>query len=1158
MPSFDPDAYLKKKKDFNPDEYLKKKLTPYGVDQEPVKPKVVYEPKGRPATAAAYALGEGVTLDNLDEIIASGRSLFSPEKYDELVAEQESFRKKLEEENPTVSAVSKFGSYAIPGMAATKLLKPATALGRLGIEAGIGATQGLGTAESMEEVPGSMAIGAGAGVLGQGIIEKAAPLARKGIGKASDTFSNIFLNTPTEVSQALRKDPRYLDNVMEIPEIADEAVRRLGRTKGQVRGLSEQALETLRPEPIQNKMQILQRFDELPEKYGIRGTEDFPESKAILNEIELARNAIINAQTETDIRNILRRLGDKANFTTPSGDAINAIRKEMRSTVSQGLKEVNPQYAQAMEPLAQQTRALERGTKILSPEVEDGRLTPRDITSSRVESLMRDLGKDKKIRSRQAIEEIYPGFEEELRRQQIARRAEGGVQSGSRNIMGTTLGVGGLGEGLNYATGLNVPPGVISGGAAMAGSVIDKYGRTLGAKIAKAGGRAGRFLNKYGHLFKEGTNRELTHSILMGTDPEYKKAFMELGDANFSDPATSANLVGSALLGSDLTRMTAGVGAGIGSAMEGGSFQEGMESRYKQLGESQGQLEGVLSMLGTALPTGRAGGVASKIIRGAQSLDEIMSETGKQKNAPNLMNITMPSGDKFGSRIKDAEKAGKKLHEQVLPSGNIIKVPEGYAGNHVIKGWIEHPSLGKHTTFEFKRDKDGLWSLDHNFRNDLVKDDPLAKGSSTELRNLAAKLLGGIGSDQQGRTSKIAQRSYFRDKEALPTSPDLRSGPDAKFFTPGSKAQKKKFEEAFQKSYGEKIDKEKIAEGSTPEAQERLRTQKDFELQKNIQKRIMEAMNDPRYADIHRTAEKEAQRDIEQHIRDIKATGRATLIPYFSVTENPRLSQLMHLSGNPEKLIRAQYVLNAYEDNLKRIAQAEQANRQRRIDQSQFLNRLRQEPQFEFMRQTARDIIEQGMQNRIRSIEAGDEVARVRGDYQDLGTRAYDMSLLSELDKASPLERDQAKLNFLVESKKLRDEPLIERRLDEARTSDRIRRAQQQNVPLREHLLKAAKKDIENYTPMQSFDPSLYDNERLIKEATIDELKRRMNMLKQIYDYRRKTGSSPINRELLNDFRFLEGINFDYRMSITDMDIAYARYQAAKRRLERLQSEGKK
>jgi hypothetical protein len=68
--------------------------------------------------------------------------------------------------------------------------------------------------------------------------------------------------------------------------------------------------------------------------------------------------------------------------------------------------------------------------------------------------------------------------------------------------------------------------GAVSG--ALLGGVIDIYGRNVGAAIARAGGAAGRFMDKYGDLFKRSANKELTHQILLETDPEYKQEFLRL------------------------------------------------------------------------------------------------------------------------------------------------------------------------------------------------------------------------------------------------------------------------------------------------------------------------------------------------------------------------------------------------------------------------------------------------------------------------------------------------------------------------------------------------------------------------------------------------------------------------------------------------------
>jgi len=822
VPSFDPDSYLKKQKDFNPDAYLQKQQLPIGKDIEPESaPRISFGPDVPILEALAKSYGQGVTLDNIEEILAGAKSTLGEKSYEDYLAEEERRMQEIEQERPLTSFVGRTGGYLTTGGLARGLVKPATRLGTAAMEAGLGAIQGYGSAESDEDKLSSMLEG---GALGGGLsagFDVAGKAIRSGAGKASDLFSDVILNTPKPVSQALRKDPKYLDDVAELDEISENLAAKLRGSQASVRGMNEQAIGTLANRPLQNKAQVVSDLEELPGRMSLTGVEDYPENQAILNEIERARNVVMNAENERELKNLLTTLGRKADFGTPGGSAINSVRKQIRGIVNRGLKEQNPEYAAAMLPLAKQTRALEAGVKESRVGLEDGMFVPSNRTVSRLETLMNSIDKSKNQIARSDLERVYPGLEEALRKQKLFRQSQGGTQTGSRNVNLGGFGLGGAGEAINAVTGLNVPPGIIFGTSALAGGVIDKYGRSLGSAIAKAGGRAGKFLDKYGDMFKTSANKEATHQFLIETDPEYRDAYLEL-ERGFNDPASLANLVGSAVLGSDLTRGVASVGAGIGGAMEGRPFAEGMEERYRELEQNPSQLEGILSMAGAMLPTGRAGSIASRVVRGVQGLDELLSDTGKQKNAPNLMHIKMPDGSEFKSKFRNAEEAAKLIDKMKLNNENVINIIR--ADGNTIEGRITHPDYPNHTKFTFNKDEEGLWSLNSNYRDDKFANIPQLKGSSTDMRRAVAQALGGIGSDWGGRNSKVGQISYLRDEQAMPTSPNptdwnyKREGPttsQTRFFTPGDEKQKQDFIKSFQKSYKSKpedVDRENLIE----------------------------------------------------------------------------------------------------------------------------------------------------------------------------------------------------------------------------------------------------------------------------------------------------------------------------------------------------------
>lgn len=525
----------------NPSGGWRSTIAPITTDPEEIERSVVYEPEGRALEAIGYNLGQGATLDNLDELLAGGKAALTPgdwqKLYDLYLQEQREYGKQLEEQEPVASTAGRLGGYLLPGIGAAKAAKAGTTLGRAGVEAGLGAIQGYGAAETQDEELGKMLTGAAVGGAGSAGFDVLGKLGRGAGAKFGDVVGNTVFGTPPEVSRALRANPRALDDVKSTDEIADILAYKIKQAQTGVSMLNENALETLKNKPLRKKQELIAQLEQLPESFGVvKATEDYPDSQAIVNEIQLARDAIAKSNSESDIKHVLRRLDQKAKFDTPSGDQINAVRKQIRGLIDRRLKSQNAEYESAMKPLAESTRKYKRALDESRLKKGLTGLEATDRTTQRLETLMGQMEKSKGKIAREDLEKVFPGINEELQKQKLYRQSEGGVTAGSRNVnLGIGMGGGILGEVTNYMTGGQVPPFAILAMGAVSGAYIDKYGRSLGSAIAKNAGRAGRLLDKYGDYFRGAANKELTHQFLMSVDPDYKAMFDEL-QGNFSNP----------------------------------------------------------------------------------------------------------------------------------------------------------------------------------------------------------------------------------------------------------------------------------------------------------------------------------------------------------------------------------------------------------------------------------------------------------------------------------------------------------------------------------------------------------------------------------------------------------------------------------------------
>jgi len=480
------------------------------------------------------SLGQGITLDNLDELKAAieTQSISGPE-YEKAVTKERELMRLGEEQNPLSNIAGRTAGYAVPGIGATKLLKAPTFAKSLGIDALLGAGQGIGSAESISEIPQSAFIGAGASavlpVVGKGVTK----LPQKSI----EGINKYLLNVDPEVTQTLMRQPSYLDEVLTTPEIGERFAGSLGEQKKKVSQLRKQSFETLGVKPFKGKQEVVTGLADLPQKFGVGpGTEAYPEAQAILREIDLAKQGLGQSKTQSDIKNILAMMDQRADFATPSGNQVNAIRKEIRTMIDQGLKEENPAYRAAMEELAAETVKLKRGVKASGVEQGKGGYVSTDRTTQKIETLLNNMNKDKQGQAKETIEAVSPGILEEIARTRLARKAEGGVQTGSRNAaVGGALGA--AGGGILGFFGLEGVAGGLSGSGAggvlgiLAGGLIDKSGRNIGASLAKNYGRLSTkskaAIDRVAPLLKGG-NQTATHEFLMSIDPEYRDAIDEL------------------------------------------------------------------------------------------------------------------------------------------------------------------------------------------------------------------------------------------------------------------------------------------------------------------------------------------------------------------------------------------------------------------------------------------------------------------------------------------------------------------------------------------------------------------------------------------------------------------------------------------------------
>jgi len=452
---------------------------------------------------AAGAL-QGVTFGFSDEIEAgfkAGLSAIKGEEdftksYEKNIKKEREELKRLEKKYPLQFIGSELAAAAaipIPGTLGIRGGKTIANLmnkfGVLAVESALTAAgksdAELGGGQFIEDVVKGTTMGVGGGVLLGKTAKLTGKLAKAGqepMKKASNFLSAVLFDLPPAYTEKLL-NPRTAQKILNPKDPKDivESVVDLTKNMGaHAKGLSLKAREKLSNEPNIPLKDVILEIRNLPSYKEVHWSS-LTKAKQAQKEVRDTVSSLTkignknNAISEADLKRFIQGFDKEIPWNKNEWQAKDTVLADIRRTIDNNiLKARNPQYKEAMIPVAKLTENLKDVSKAFSLRRKGFSLEETDATHSKIRTFFDAYGKSKKPVTERALlgGEIgigkTPQVLEDIELNQIVQRTEAGQASGSRNIMQGVLAGTLFGDPL---TGL------------ILGTIKDKFGRKVGKTI---------------------------------------------------------------------------------------------------------------------------------------------------------------------------------------------------------------------------------------------------------------------------------------------------------------------------------------------------------------------------------------------------------------------------------------------------------------------------------------------------------------------------------------------------------------------------------------------------------------------------------------------------------------------------------------------------
>jgi predicted phage tail protein len=191
-----------------------------------------------------------------------------------------------------------------------------------------------------------------------------------------------------------------------------------------------------------------------------------------------------NTVSESELGQIVRDIDNDIDWDAADQKPLNGALENIRTKIDGMLKTNNPEYAAAMEPVAENMRLLKKSERLFNLKRDIGKgYRPGNNTAAALKGAIKETRVDSQDVLTKLKEVTGRDYLREAENASMAEAFTGGRAQGSRRVnLGAMVGAV-LGGGAGHFTG-STPAGMIMGG--LAGAYLDTQGGTIAGKLIDA------------------------------------------------------------------------------------------------------------------------------------------------------------------------------------------------------------------------------------------------------------------------------------------------------------------------------------------------------------------------------------------------------------------------------------------------------------------------------------------------------------------------------------------------------------------------------------------------------------------------------------------------------------------------------------------------
>jgi hypothetical protein len=190
---------------------------------------------------------------------------------------------------------------------------------------------------------------------------------------------------------------------------------------------------------------------QVTEELNIAGSSQGAQRKAI-KAVTDAEADLLNAKNYSDVKKVIQNIDKNIDWEKTDKNVANEALSRLRGKINQTLGELNPEYAQAMKPVADSAQKLDSLTKNFSLKKDgDGFLELSDRSIANVKSLVNAMQNTSKPKLKETVGAVDKELLDSFDLSSVAGKSAGDTGRGSRSVLLGGVTAGPLGAALGWA-----------------------------------------------------------------------------------------------------------------------------------------------------------------------------------------------------------------------------------------------------------------------------------------------------------------------------------------------------------------------------------------------------------------------------------------------------------------------------------------------------------------------------------------------------------------------------------------------------------------------------------------------------------------------------------------------------------------------------------